>query len=73
MLCALLASQNIHIGHGQGIVSIHPETTIQNLGTISTQGMCSVDKTVINVRLADSSESRRPVGVPDITIRKGDR
>ena len=37
VLCALLASQNIHIGHGQGIVSIRPETTIQNLGTISTQ------------------------------------
>ena len=54
VLCALLASQNIHIGHGQGIVSIRPETTIQNLGTISTQGMCSVDKTVINVMLADA-------------------
>lgn len=54
VLCALLASQNIHISHGQGIVSIRPETTIQNLGTISTQGMCSVDKTVINVMLADA-------------------
>ncbi|RRD70702.1 MULTISPECIES: serine dehydratase subunit alpha family protein [unclassified Desulfovibrio] len=54
VLCALLASQNIHVGYGQGIVSIHPETTLQNIGIISTQGMCGVDKTVLDVMLADA-------------------
>lgn len=54
VLCALLARQNIHIGHGQGIVAMRPETTIQNMGLISAQGMRAVDETVIGVMLADT-------------------
>ena len=51
-LCALLAKQNVFITHGQGIVAVDAETTIQNVGLISTQGMQGVDNTVINVMLA---------------------
>ncbi len=45
------------ITHGQGIVAVAPETTIQNVGLISTQGMQGVDTTVINVMLADRNAS----------------
>ncbi len=50
-LCALLAKENVFITHGQGIVGVTPETTIQNVGLISTQGMQGVDNTVIGVML----------------------
>lgn len=50
-LCALLAKENVFITHGQGIVAVAAETTIQNVGLISTQGMQGVDSTVIDVML----------------------
>lgn len=52
-LCALLAKENVFITQGQGIVAVNAETTIQNVGLISTQGMKGVDSTVINVMLAE--------------------
>lgn len=56
-LCALLAKENVFITHGQGIVAVAPETTIQNVGLISTQGMQGVDTAVINVMLAERNTS----------------
>ncbi len=53
VMCALLAKKNVFIHNNQGIVGVCPETTIQNIGYICTQGMCAVDSTVIGVMLAD--------------------
>lgn len=55
-LYAHLAIKNIFITKGQGIVSVTPETTIQNVGLISSQGMKYVDSTVINVMLAEKEK-----------------
>lgn len=51
VLCALLAKKNVFIHNNQGIVSVCPETTIQNVGYICNQGMSGVDSTVIGVML----------------------
>ena len=59
VLCALLAQKDIYIQPNQGIVGIRPETTIQNVGRICTQGMTSVDSTVIGVMLEDESNKIR--------------
>lgn len=53
VMCALLAKKNVFIKPNQGIVGVCPETTIQNIGYICTQGMGSVDSTVIGVMLAE--------------------
>lgn len=53
VLCALLAKKNVFIHNNQGIVGVCPETTIQNVGYICTQGMSAVDSTVIGVMLAN--------------------
>lgn len=62
-LCALLAKENVFITQGQGIVAVAPETTIQNVGLISTQGMQGVDNAVINVMLADKEALVQSQGV----------
>lgn len=56
-LCAMLAKENVFITQGQGIVAVAAETTIQNVGLISTQGMKGVDSTVINVMLSKGGHS----------------
>lgn len=53
VMCALLAKKNVYIRSNQGIVGVCPETTIQNVGYICTQGMGAVDSTVIGVMLAE--------------------
>ena len=58
-MCALLARKNVFIHKNQGIVGVCPETTIQNVGYICTQGMGAVDSTVIGVMLADEPLSAR--------------
>lgn len=59
VMCALLARKNVFIHKNQGIVGVCPETTIQNVGYICTQGMGAVDSTVIGVMLADEPLSAR--------------
>ncbi|HIU18283.1 MAG TPA: serine dehydratase subunit alpha family protein [Candidatus Avidesulfovibrio excrementigallinarum] len=58
VLCALLAQRNVFIRKNQGIVGVCPETTIQNVGRICTQGMGAVDSTVIGVMLAEEAASK---------------
>lgn len=57
VLCALLAQRNVFIRKNQGIVGVCPETTIQNVGHICTQGMGAVDSTVIGVMLAEEKNN----------------
>lgn len=52
VMSAMLAKENVYITHGQGIVAVQAETTIQNIGHICVQGMQDVDRTVIDVMLA---------------------
>ena len=52
VMSAMLAKEGVFITHGQGIVAVHAETTIQNIGLICVQGMKGVDRTVIDVMLA---------------------
>lgn len=56
VMCALLAQKNVFIHQNQGIVGIKPETTIQNMGYICSQGMSAVDSTVIGVMLAEDKK-----------------
>jgi L-cysteine desulfidase len=48
---ALFALQGIHVQSTDGIIGHSPEKTMQNVGTLSTQGMIETDRTILKIML----------------------
>jgi L-cysteine desulfidase len=48
---ALLSIQGVNVQDTDGIVGNSPEQTIQNIGTLSTEGMIETDKTILKIML----------------------
>ncbi|MBU1001646.1 MAG: L-serine ammonia-lyase, iron-sulfur-dependent, subunit alpha [Proteobacteria bacterium] len=48
---ALFALQGVNVDSGDGIMGSSPEKTMQNLGTLSTQGMIETDRTILRIML----------------------
>jgi L-cysteine desulfidase len=49
---ALMASHNLHVPQGEGIVGVTVDHTIANLGQLTKQGMMATDVEIINIMLA---------------------
>ncbi len=49
---ALFSLQGVFVQPTDGIIGISPEQTMQNLGTLSTQGMIETDRTILRIMLA---------------------
>ncbi len=48
---ALFALQGVNVSHTDGIIGCSPEQTMQNIGTLSTQGMIETDRTILRIML----------------------
>jgi L-cysteine desulfidase len=48
---ALFAMQGVQVHASDGIITISPERTMQNLGILSTQGMIETDRTILQIML----------------------
>jgi L-cysteine desulfidase len=48
---ALFSLQGVQVQPTDGIVGLSPEQTMQNLGTLSTQGMIETDRTILKIML----------------------
>jgi len=48
---ALLSLQGVCVKPTDGIIGQSPEQTMQNVGTLSTQGMIETDRTILNIML----------------------
>ncbi len=49
---ALFALQGVKVHESDGIIARSPEETMQNLGTLSTQGMIETDRTILKIMLS---------------------
>lgn len=49
---ALFSLQGVQIHPTDGIIACTPEQTMQNVGTLSTQGMIDTDRTILQIMLA---------------------
>jgi L-cysteine desulfidase len=49
---ALFALQGVNVMATDGIIGHSPEQTLQNVGTLSTQGMVETDRTILKIMLA---------------------
>jgi L-cysteine desulfidase len=49
---ALFALQGVTVNPTDGIVDCTPEKTMQNVGTLSTQGMIATDRTILQIMMA---------------------
>jgi L-cysteine desulfidase len=48
---ALFALQGVQVHHTDGIIEASPEKTMQNIGTLSTEGMIETDRTVLRIMM----------------------
>jgi L-cysteine desulfidase len=48
---ALFSLQGVNVGVMDGIIGASPEQTMQNIGTLSTQGMIETDRTILKIML----------------------
>lgn len=48
---ALFAVHGVNVHSTDGIIGISPEKTMQNIGTLSTQGMIDTDRTILKIML----------------------
>lgn len=48
---ALFALQGVNVLPSDGIIGLSPEQTMQNIGTLSTQGMIETDRTILRIML----------------------
>lgn len=48
---ALFAVHGVNVHSTDGIIGISPEQTMQNIGTLSTQGMIDTDRTILKIML----------------------
>ena len=48
---ALFSLQGVEVQPTDGIVGVSPEQTMQNIGTLSTQGMIETDRTILKIML----------------------
>ncbi|MCP4693918.1 MAG: serine dehydratase subunit alpha family protein, partial [Desulfobacterales bacterium] len=48
---ALFSLQGVHVQPTDGIIGASPEQTMQNIGTLSTQGMIETDRTILKIML----------------------
>jgi L-cysteine desulfidase len=48
---ALFSLQGVNVGAMDGIIGASPEQTMQNIGTLSTQGMIETDRTILKIML----------------------
>ena len=48
---ALFALQGVTVGPEDGIISASPEVTMQNVGTLTNEGMIETDRTILNIML----------------------
>lgn len=49
---ALFSLQGVEINPTDGIIDCTPEKTMQNVGTLSTQGMIATDRTILQIMMA---------------------
>ncbi|MBN1249390.1 MAG: L-serine ammonia-lyase, iron-sulfur-dependent, subunit alpha, partial [Anaerolineae bacterium] len=49
---ALFSLQGVEINPTDGIIDATPEKTMQNVGTLSTQGMIATDRTILQIMMA---------------------
>lgn len=48
---ALFALQGVQVHYTNGIIDASPEKTMQNIGTLSTQGMIETDRTILRIMM----------------------
>ena len=48
---ALFALQGVQVQYTDGIIAASPEKTLQNIGTLSTQGMVETDRTILRIMM----------------------
>jgi L-cysteine desulfidase len=48
---ALFALQGVQVHYTDGIIEASPEKTMQNVGTLSTQGMVETDRTILRIMM----------------------
>ncbi len=48
---ALFSLQGVYVQPTDGIIGLSPEQTMQNIGTLSTEGMIETDRTILNIML----------------------
>jgi L-cysteine desulfidase len=48
---ALFALQGVQVHYTDGIIAFSPEKTMQNIGTLSTQGMIEADRTILRIMM----------------------
>ena len=48
---ALFSLQGVNVLHTDGIIGASPEQTMQNIGTLSTEGMIETDRTILKIML----------------------
>lgn len=48
---ALFALQGVQVHYTNGIIEASPEKTMQNIGTLSTQGMIETDRTILQIMM----------------------
>jgi L-cysteine desulfidase len=48
---ALFALQGVQVQYTDGIIAASPEKTMQNIGTLSTQGMVETDRTILRIMM----------------------
>ncbi len=48
---ALFAVHGVNVHSTDGIIGVSPEQTMQNIGTLSTQGMIDTDRTILKIML----------------------
>lgn len=48
---ALFAVHGVNVHSTDGIIGTSPEQTMQNIGTLSTQGMIDTDRTILKIML----------------------
>jgi L-cysteine desulfidase len=48
---ALFALQGVQVHYTDGIIAASPEKTMQNIGTLSTQGMIETDRTILRIMM----------------------
>lgn len=53
---ALFALQGVQVHYTDGIIAVSPEKTMQNIGTLSTQGMIEADRTILRIMMEKQFE-----------------
>jgi L-cysteine desulfidase len=48
---ALFSLHGVNVMSTDGIIGVSPEQTMQNIGTLSTQGMIETDRTILKIML----------------------